>query len=67
MAPKSIRSAARLLAGLTRDRKAATAVEYGLILALIVIALIAGLGNLGSETKATWNGLYTRIATATGF
>ncbi|WP_363284119.1 Flp family type IVb pilin [uncultured Sphingomonas sp.] len=63
----STRRAQRVLAGLARDRKAATAVEYGLIIALIVIALIGGVSSLGSQTTSTWNGLYNRISTATGY
>lgn len=67
MKAHSIRTALRVLAGLARDCKGATAVEYGLILALIVIALIAGVSALGSQTSSTWNGLYNRISTATGY
>ncbi|KQN26978.1 hypothetical protein ASE86_10695 [Sphingomonas sp. Leaf33] len=66
MASFSISIVTRVLAGLARDCKAATAVEYGLILALMVIVLIAGVGSLGTQTSETWNGLYNRISVATG-
>ncbi|MBN2971538.1 Flp family type IVb pilin [Roseomonas aeriglobus] len=67
MMPVSTRTVRQVLAGLARDCKAATAVEYGLIIALIVIVLIAGVGSLGSQTTLTWNGLYNRISAATGY
>jgi pilus assembly protein Flp/PilA len=40
----------RLLA----DDKGATAIEYGLICALIVIAMVAGLGSLGGGSGGMW-------------
>jgi pilus assembly protein Flp/PilA len=42
----------RLLARFTGDRKAATAIEYGLIAALIAIAIITGLSALGSNLNS---------------
>ena len=39
---------------LIRDRKAATAVEYGLIAGLVVIAMIAGLQGLAGGTIDIW-------------
>jgi pilus assembly protein Flp/PilA len=41
----------RLLA----DDKGATAIEYGLICALIVIAMIAGLKSLGGGSGGMWS------------
>jgi pilus assembly protein Flp/PilA len=40
----------RLLA----DDRGATAIEYGLICALIVIAMVAGLGSLGGGSGGMW-------------
>ncbi|MCW2361744.1 MULTISPECIES: Flp family type IVb pilin [Sphingobium] len=37
------------------SQKGATAVEYGLILSLIVLALVTGVSHLGSATTRTWN------------
>jgi pilus assembly protein Flp/PilA len=37
-----------------RDQTGATAIEYGLIVALIVIGLIAGLSNMGGGTSGMW-------------
>ena len=67
MARSPIPIAARFLAGLFRDRKGATAVEYGLILAMIVLALMAGLVSLGGKTSGTWESIRARITAATGY
>lgn len=60
--PRRIRA---LLAALARDRKAATAVEYGLILALIVLGLMMGLVSLGGQTQSTWGNLYDKVKAVT--
>ena len=38
-----------------RDRRGTSAVEYGLIAALIVIAMFAGLRNVANATITLWN------------
>ncbi|WP_166040806.1 Flp family type IVb pilin [Sphingosinicella sp. YJ22] len=38
-----------------RDSKGATAIEYGLIAALIAVAAIAAMSNLGSTLNTTFN------------
>jgi pilus assembly protein Flp/PilA len=43
-----------------RDEKGATAVEYGLMVALIAVAIIAMVSALGGKL----GGLFTQIATA---
>ena len=40
---------------LLRCRRAATAVEYGLILALIVLAMMVALIELAGTTTGMWN------------
>jgi pilus assembly protein Flp/PilA len=47
-----------MLRKLRADKRGATAIEYGLICALIVIAMTAGLSMLGGGTLGMW----TRIA-----
>ncbi len=42
-----------------KDENAATAIEYGLIAALVAIALIASLGLIGDELTA----LFTNVST----
>lgn len=50
--------------GLLRSTRAATAVEYGLILALIFIAAVAAISNVASSTGAMWNGVSSTSQTA---
>jgi pilus assembly protein Flp/PilA len=49
---------------LIRDCRAATAVEYGLILALIVLAIMAALLALGTVTTDMWTNVSTKVQTA---
>ena len=37
---------------LTRDRKGATAIEYGLIVAMISLAIVAAVGGIGDKISA---------------
>ncbi len=39
------------------DNRGATAIEYGLIVALIVVAMIAGLQGLGGGVGGMWSDL----------
>ena len=47
---------------LIRDSKGATAIEYGLIAALIAVAAIAALGSLGQTLNTTFNKVATNMA-----
>ncbi len=40
-----------------RSNKGATAIEYGLIAALIAVAAIGAMSSLGSKLKTTFNGV----------
>ena len=40
---------------LVRDRKGATAIEYGLIAALIAVAAIVAMGNVGTTLNKTFS------------
>lgn len=60
--PRRVR---RLLAALAGDRRAATAVEYGLILALIVLGVMTALIGLGGQTQNTWGNLHDRVKSVT--
>jgi pilus assembly protein Flp/PilA len=55
------RALRRLWRSLVRDRKAATAIEYGLIAALIVVAMIASLSNLANITTGMWNNVNDKV------
>ena len=48
-----LKTITRLLA----DSNGATAVEYGLVLALIVLAIIGSISNFGAEVGSTWNNI----------
>ena len=45
----------RFIAKLIRDTEGASAVEYALICALIVLAMIAGLNAVAGSTISMWN------------
>ena len=44
-----------------RDTKGATAIEYGLIAALIAVAAIAALQNVGTKLSETFNNVSTKL------
>lgn len=50
---------------LRTDEKAATAIEYGLIVSLVVIAIIAALTTFSGASIGMWNNVSTRIVGAT--
>jgi pilus assembly protein Flp/PilA len=62
----AVKRVVRTLACLTRDRRGATAIEYGLILAFMVVAMIVGLSALANSTSGMWNHVSTRVVTAGG-
>ena len=45
-----------------KDTKGATAIEYGLIAALIAVAAIAAMGSLGSQLSLTFNDVSEAMA-----
>lgn len=49
---------------LLRDEAGATAIEYGLIAALIAVAAIAGMGALGTQLGRTFNSVGNTLTTA---
>lgn len=50
-----VKALRRAIARVVGDVRAATAVEYGLILALIVIGVIAAISGVGVVTSGMWN------------
>ena len=44
-----------------KDRRGATVVEYGLILALIFLAMIGGVVAVGSVTSGMWNNVSSEV------
>lgn len=51
---------------LLRDTRGATAVEYGMIVAVIVIAMIASFRNMANVTVGMWGNVSNGVAAATG-
>ena len=47
------------------DRKGGTAIEYGLIAALIVIAMIASLQGVANTTTGMWGDIKNKVAAVT--
>ena len=53
-----------LIAALKADSRGATAIEYGLIASLIVIAMIGALKGVASENIRIWDNIKTTSANA---
>ncbi len=47
-------TAIRAFRRLCSDKRGATAIEYGLIAALIVVSMLAGLSTLGGGANGMW-------------
>lgn len=54
----------KLVSRFLKDESGATAIEYGLIAALISVALIAGASSLGNSLSTTFNTLSTKMNSA---
>lgn len=54
----------KLYRRLARDRKGATAVEYGFIVSLIIIAIMASVHGLAGTTVGMWNNVSDKVQTA---
>ena len=54
----------RELFRLLRESRAATAVEYGLIVALIFLAILVGVYALANTTINMWNNVQTEVRDA---
>jgi pilus assembly protein Flp/PilA len=46
---------------LIKNNKGATAIEYGLIAALIAVAAIGAMSSLGGKLKTTFNGVANNL------
>lgn len=53
-----------LLRQICRDQAGAAAIEYGLILAMIVLAMMAALGNVAEESDTMWTNIKDRSSEA---
>ncbi|WP_432430981.1 Flp family type IVb pilin [Sphingomonas olei] len=62
--PSAIKRALAAALRLAADQRGATAVEYGLIVALVVIAMIASLAGVADETISMWNHVSDSVSDA---
>jgi pilus assembly protein Flp/PilA len=60
MGPKML----ELIRRINRCEQGATAVEYGLIVSLIVIAIVASMGQFGSSSQGMWNIVSNKVINA---
>jgi len=56
----------KILARFAKDESGATAIEYGLIAALIALAIIAGATVIGNQLSKTFNSIGSTLTTANG-
>jgi pilus assembly protein Flp/PilA len=56
-----------MLQRLIREQKGATAIEYGLIVAMIALACITGMQAIGSQSSTGWQGVLTKSKDAVGY
>ncbi|HET7593843.1 MAG TPA: Flp family type IVb pilin [Stellaceae bacterium] len=54
----------RILANLLRDESGATAIEYGLIAALISVVIIAAVTLVGTNLSTVFNSISTALSSA---
>ena len=54
----------KFISRFAKDESGATAIEYGLIAALIAVALITVLGTMSTSLKATFQKVSTKLDTA---
>ncbi len=52
----------KILRALVRDCKGASAVEYGIIVSLIVIAMFASLQGVATKTILMWNNVADTVS-----
>lgn len=51
----------RTLLALKMDKRAVTAMEYGLIAAMVAVVIIVALSSVGSSLKNTFNSVATEL------
>jgi pilus assembly protein Flp/PilA len=55
-----------ILRKLRADKRGATAIEYGLIVALIAVACIGGMQALGGGSQGMWGRIASNVSTHMG-
>ncbi|MDO7842976.1 Flp family type IVb pilin [Sphingomonas immobilis] len=54
----------RLIRKVARDQRGATAVEYGIILAVIVLTMVTALAGVATTTTGMWNNISDKVNNA---
>ena len=54
----------RMLTRLAQDRRGGTAIEYGLIAALVIITMIGVFVQVANTTTTMWGTINTKISTS---
>jgi pilus assembly protein Flp/PilA len=54
----------KIFARFVKDESGATAIEYGLIAALIALAIVAGAGTLGNNLDTQFNTIAGKLKTS---
>ncbi|WP_411291407.1 Flp family type IVb pilin [Sphingorhabdus sp.] len=54
-----------LIRRIEKCEQGATAVEYGLIVSLIVLAMLSSLSSVATSTTQTWNDVTTKVTSST--
>lgn len=54
----------KIIARFIKDESGATAIEYGLIAALIALAIVAGATTLGNNLSAQFNNIAGKLKTS---
>ena len=49
---------------LFRDQRGATAIEYGLIMSLVFLAVMGGVAALGDSVRGRWGDISTKVTGA---
>ena len=49
---------------LLRDKRGGTAIEYGLIASMVVIAMLVALQNVANKTSTMWNSVSNKVNAA---
>jgi len=55
-----------LLKNFVRDESGVTAMEYGMIAALVAVAILTALGTIGTQLNTTFTKVGTALTTANG-
>ena len=54
----------KILKALLRDQRGGTAIEYGLIISLVVITMVGAFIQVANSTTTVWGNVNTKMETA---